>query len=393
MKTNSESDDTPPQPDANQNLFKDQWQREEPDQYDPFGPYYDLPDKLTQEPCPEPKSLIAFSKRAIESQSNLLGNRWLSRQCGALVISPSGHGKSSFSIQASFLWSCGERAFAFKPAEPLRIFIVQAEDDDNDMTEMAGMLNRLSLCDEQLALIEKNTACLWVNDRTGPEFISLLDKVLSGFQPDVLLVNPVSAFVGDDLKNEKVVHQFFRVWLTPLLKKYDCGFLGIHHSPKTNFQSTENYNWFDWMYLAAGHATLTNWARGVLVIVPSTTPGTYRFIAAKRFEKTGWQEREYWFSHSIENGAMLWVPSSAEQITSGKKGRDSEPEDLLAVIPVLDPVPDSLIIIEAKRKLQIGRDKTLDFLKALVQAGKVFRHLFARPRTNAEVKYAQTPQS
>jgi hypothetical protein len=29
------------------------------------------------------------------------------------------------------------------------------------------------------------------------------------------------------------------------------------------------------------------------------SPGTYRFIAAKRFEKIGWKDREYWFAHSV----------------------------------------------------------------------------------------------
>lgn len=58
------------------------------------------------------------------------------------------------------------------------------------------------------------------------------------------------------------------------------------------------------MYTMAGGSALT----------PADMPGTYRFIAAKRFEKIGWQEREHWYAHSIDDGMMLWVPASADQI-------------------------------------------------------------------------------
>jgi hypothetical protein len=158
----------------------------------------------------------------------------------------------------------------------------------------------------------------------------------------------------------------------------------------TNFQNTDGYAWFDWMYNMAGGAALTNWARAILVIAPSETPGTYRFIAAKRFEKIGWQEREYWFAHSIENGKMLWVPASREQIASGRKGRNATPEDLLTVIPLIDPVVIDKIILDAKTKLKLGENRTRQFLKVLVAGNKVFQHLIPRPRTNPEPRYSRT---
>src|SRR5260221_2540772 len=341
----------------------------------------------------EGKSLIYYQNQSIDESRNLLGNRWLSRLCGALIISPSGHGKSSFSIQFAALVSCGRNAFAIHPPRPLRVLIIQAEDDENDLIEMASMINRLKLDSSEHRLIDQNTRCLWVNDVTGLNFITLLDKALATFPADLLLINPISAYVGRDLRDEEAVHEFFRVWLTPVLKKYNCGLLGIHHSPKTNFQHAENFNWYDWMYSGAGHATLTNWARGVIVIVPTDTPGTYRFIAAKRYEKTGWQDREYWYSHSSENDVMLWVPSTEDQIASGRKGKSAGTDALLTIIPMLDPVPEAQIILQAKIKFSLGRDKVRDFLKILEHEAKIFRHLFSRPRTNPEVKYARTPQS
>jgi AAA domain len=337
------------------------------------------------------KSIVQYDERAIDDSKNLLGIRWLSRTCGALVIAPSGHGKSSFAIQFAILISCARIAFGIRPVGPLRVLIIQAEDDDNDLTEMSAMVRRLDLSQAERDAVAANTLCLWINDATGRAFISLVDDALSAFPADVLIINPLSAYVGKDLKDEEAVHEFFRTLLTPVLKARNCGLLGIHHTPKTNFRNTENFNWYDWMYSGAGNAGLTNWARAVLVIAPSSTPGTYRFIAAKRFEKTGWQSREYWYSHSIENGVILWVPSTQDQIAIGHKGRDATCEDLLTIVPMLDPVPIESLIVKAKKDLGMARDKVRDFLKVLVHEGKVFQHFLKRARTNDEVKYSRTP--
>jgi hypothetical protein len=55
----------------------------------------------TQKLLLQGKSIVQYDERAIDNTKNLLGIRWLSRTCGALVIAPSGHGKSSFAIRNS----------------------------------------------------------------------------------------------------------------------------------------------------------------------------------------------------------------------------------------------------------------------------------------------------
>lgn len=139
----------------------------------------------------------------------------------------------------------------------------------------------------------------------------------------------------------------------------------------------------------AGGATLTNWARGVLIMVPSSQPGTYKFIAAKRFEKIGWKDREYWFSHSIENGKFLWVPATQAQISASKSRTTLTPDDLLTLVPPLDPVPEASIVVEAKTKFKIGRDRVRAFLKVLIHQQKVFEHEIARKGIRPEIRYAQ----
>jgi hypothetical protein len=143
----------------------------------------------------------------------------------------------------------------------------------------------------------------------------------------------------------------------------------------------------------AGGAALTNWARAIVVIAPSDTPGTYRFIAAKRFEKIGWQKREYWYAHSVQDGKVLWVPATQEQIALGRKGKNAGPEDLLTLIPKLDPIPMEKLVVEGKQKLKFGEKKVRNFLKVLLTDKKAFPHCFRRPRTNPEIRYARTKQT
>jgi len=338
-------------------------------------------------------SILDYAERQIDSSKNLLGNRWLSRLCGGFIVAPSGHGKSSLSVQAAICWSCGRVAFAIKPAGALRILIVQAEDDEGDMIEMAQMCERLKLTASEQDLVRRNTHIEWVNDVTGAKFFQVLDNFLTQFPADLLIINPYTAYQGGDIRDDQLNNEFLRMRLAKLLNTHNCGALPIHHSPKTNFQKAENFTWFDWMYSMAGGASLTNWARCILVIAPTDTPGTYRFIAAKRFEKIGWRERECWFAHSVEGEKILWVPASEDQIALGRKGRNASYESLLAVIPVIDPIGIAKLITEAKQKLGIGENKTRQFLKVLLEDKKVYEHLFPRPRTGPEVRYARAKQT
>jgi hypothetical protein len=337
-------------------------------------------------------SILGFSKREIDPSKTLLGNRWLSRCGGGFIVAPSGHGKSTLVIQVAILWSCGRVAFGIKPAQPLRILIVQAEDDDNDIIEMARMCDRLKLTEAEQTLLKFNTHVEWVNDVMGAKFFEVLDDFLSQFHADLVIINPYTAYQGGDVKDDELNNDFLRVHLSAVMNKYNCGVIAVHHSPKTQFQKSEEFSWFDWMYSMSGGAALTNWARAVLVIAPTDLPGTYRFIAAKRFEKIGWQEREYWFSHSTEDGKVLWVPATQDQIASAKtQQRRDKPEDVLELIPAIDPLLQEKLWILAKRNLRIGKNATRDRVNILLHDGKIFEHRMPREGAKSAIGYAKQP--
>src|SRR5262249_55926624 len=148
---------------------------------------------------------------------------------GAFFVAPSGHGKSTWVIQAAVCWSCGRAAFAIHPARPLRILILQSEDDDNDVIEMSWLTERLGLTDFQRDLVRKNTHLEWLNDVSGAQFFPVVDDFLSEFKPDCLIINPYTAYQGGDIRDDELNNQFLRIHLAALLTKHNCGAIPVHH--------------------------------------------------------------------------------------------------------------------------------------------------------------------
>jgi len=338
------------------------------------------------------KSIIGFAERQIDYSQNLLGSRCLSRRTGGFIIAPSGHGKSTLVIQTAICWSCGRCAFGIKPWNPLRILIIQAEDDDNDVTEMAMMRDRLFLTKEETELVRQNTHVEWVNDVTGTAFFVALDDFLTQFPADLIFINPYTAYQGGDLRDDELNNKFLRTDLTRVMNAHKCGAIPVHHTPKTNFQNTDQYSWFDWMYSMAGGASLTNWARSILVIAPSEIPGIYRFIAAKRFEKIGWCDREYWYSHSVEDGKILWVPASQDQILSAKEASALTPTDILCHVPKLDAISQEKFFQLCKEKIKAGEKKIRRFINILIEEGKAYEWRLTRPGKKSAIGYSQSKQ-
>ena len=286
-------------------------------------------------------SIVDYAECELDMSLNLLGNRWISRLSGGFIVAPSGHGKSSLIMQMASYWSCGKPACGIAPARALRIFIAQAEDDKNDIIEMAQMINRMGLSLEQAELVRRNTHVEWLPDCTGKGFFSALRDIFGAEEApfDLLIINPYTAFQTEDIQDSAAHAEFLRVGLSKLLAEFNLGCLIVHHTPKTNFQN-KKLSWFDHMYTMAGAAVLTNWARAVLIVDPTEVPGTYKFIAAKRFEKIGWLEREYWFSHSLEDGRMLWIQADSDQIASASKipKNDISTQTIIEQVPVLEGI-------------------------------------------------------
>jgi AAA domain len=258
----------------------------------------------------------------VDPFSNLIGNRWLTREGSLFVVAPSGHGKSSFCIQCMINWSMGRIAFGLKPSRPLRILMVESEDDDADNKAFVQVIRTMNLSQAQMDLLAANTRIEFRRDLTGERFFRAIDAFLSQYKADILIINPLTGFCTVDLKDEIGMNDWLRNRLNSIMVKRGCAPMIVAHMPKGQIAQIQAKEWYEWMYVLSGCVTLTNWARAILVFIPSKTPGTYRFITAKRPSQSGWVEPEYYFAHSKKNvdidgddfEIIQWVPATESQI-------------------------------------------------------------------------------
>jgi 5S rRNA maturation endonuclease (ribonuclease M5) len=333
------------------------------------------------------QSIIHYSREEIDETQNLLGDRWLERGHGALLTGPSGIGKSTGVYQAQACWACGLIPFSIKPPRPLRIVTVQTEDSHNDLIEMSRCVDRLGLSEREVELVQRNAHIETINDAIGQEFIRKLDSFLFQNPRDLIILNPLSDFIPGELVDEAEVKYFLRGLLNPLLKRHHCGVLCVQPTPKTNRDNTDKYSWWDWMYWGAGSAEFARWARGGIVIVPTVDRAVYRFIAAKRFEKLGWQYHQYFYAHSVENDALLWIPASQEQVAACQKQAAAKPEDLHSVFPAGKDLTREQVRLLAKERLKLGKHAADDFVKILVNADWIQPREYPRERARPEIRF------
>jgi len=335
-----------------------------------------------------------FAQRKIDHTKTLLGNRYLCKHGGLFIVAPSGQGKSTLCAQCSICFAVGWPCLDIKPSRPLRSVIIQAEDDEGDCIEMAQIAQHLKLSQAQMALMEENTHVEPVNDLTGQSFFHFLEFILTEKAPvDLVWINPYTAYLGGDIKDDKLNSNFLRNQLNPILTRHDCAAIPIHHTPKTNFRDTENWKPSDWMYAGAGATVLTNWARAYLVIDPCKTPGLFKFIAAKRGKRIGWNSEscERFFAHS-QDEQRLWIPASNELINTEKKASAKTPDDLLPLIPALDPIPKEELTHLANQK-GFGINKIEAFLKILLNQEKIFRHKIPTPSAPNQIAFSKSRPS
>jgi hypothetical protein len=302
------------------------------------------------------------------------------------VVAPSGLGKSTLSIQMAILWCCGLAAFGITPRVALRILIVQSEDDQGDCTEMSQMVKHLGLSPDQEKQLWTNTELVRCHDLVSWGFCQALrDRLLKaqaqGAPFDLVIINPYSVYLGADVKDTKACTQFLNEWLNPILSKFAAAAILIHHTPKTNYQNTDQYKVWDWMYWGAGCAGITNWARAIVVIKPvSDDMRVYRFIAAKRGLRIGalWNNSfDRYFAWSTIPGVLRWEDATAAQVAaataqaSGNKTVDLD--KALKQVPLIDPEYKPAVIKKIGRACKCGEKLAAAALNELIATFRVFQ--------------------
>lgn len=241
-------------------------------------------------PASVPLLDIAAPETANRELVNLLGDGFLRRGQTGLLNGPTGIGKSSFSMQAAFCWSVGRDFFGIRPQRPLRVLIVQSENDDADLAEMRdGILAALNLTSEERALAHGNVRVLR-SFSAGTEWLREITPEVTTHTPDLLIVDPLFAFAGVDVaKDQPGLSLILRGGILPFSLKHNLGVLFVHHvnKPPTTNKDRSAYQAGDFAYSGSGHNELANFPRFVAVLRSLGSRSVFEFRIGKRWKRAG----------------------------------------------------------------------------------------------------------
>jgi hypothetical protein len=264
--------------------------------------------------------------------ANLLGNRWLCKGSQAAITGPTGVGKSSLVMQAAIRWTLGRPFFGIKPVKPMRILLIQAENDLGDISEeFQDMVDAMSSVklepfgNEQIEEIRKRLNIRRVDSITGQRFVNYLERSINEVKPDIIFVDPFLAYVGDDALQQKVMSNFLRVLINPILRKTGVLLIWVHHTVKpggnaNGQEKTAEQN----KYAGLGSSDFQNACREIIAL-SDNGDGTFKLEFAKRGRRTAIVDEKGKPARSINikwhNKGIAWVRCEGIEAKITKKER------------------------------------------------------------------------
>jgi len=356
------------------------------------------------EPTAPPREIIVrnlneFSVSDETAADNvLLGKRYLCRGGALLIAGPTGIGKSSFTYQAGIQWALGKPFHGIQPSKPLRVLIVQAENDDGDIAEIRdGIFRGLNLTEDEQAEACRQVQVVCETVATGFDFISLLAELVEKHKPDLIVIDPLFAYCGCNVSDQERMSQFLRNWLNPILQAHGCGLILVHHTNKPA-SGTEKPKWQagDFAYLGSGTAEIANWARAVIGIRSIGSHKVFEIVLGKRGRRAGPVNTDgepiYTFYAKHAATGICWEPvDEDEALTSPGKKSAATVEDVYRLIPMDDAISQPKLF-NAAELAGIGEKVLRNRLAQLTEDGRVFQWRKKRPGTRPAISYSRHEQ-
>lgn len=235
------------------------------------------------------KDLLLFDPAS--DPDNLIGNRWITRGSSMIISGGTGIGKSSLMMQIIIRWCLGLDFFGIKPIRPLKIGVIQAENDKGDLAEaFRGVtLRRFSI--EQMNQLHKNLEFRTETVRTGDQFLAYARRFIHKSKLDLIVADPLFSYFGGDLSDQSEVSVFLRNKLQPILHETKVAWIWMHHvaKPQRKESGAEPLTTMELAHSGFGSSELANWAREIAVLheVGQFKPRRFQLAFCKRGGRTG----------------------------------------------------------------------------------------------------------
>ena len=309
-----------------------------------------------------------------DKSDSLLGDRFLCREGSWLIVAQSGVGKSVIAMQAAVSFSIGRALFGLVPRSPLRCLLIQAENNRLDLIEpFKSICSMFELTDAEKRLLGQNLTVVSNDTNSGESFARFLNHIAKKHRPDLVFLDPLLSFFGDDISKQAPCSRFLRNLLNPVLHKWKFGLVVMHHTGKPRGRDEEQSG-NALSYAGTGSSELTNWARATSTIMQSADDeNIYEFAYNKRAGRCGCAEKIY-LKHA-ENGAIFWLEADkpAEPVKP-KKCRtkyDGQGWEELAPMTYAELVEQIRDVCGAAFGEEIDQKKADNIRRALLANGKI----------------------
>lgn len=252
-------------------------------------------DYLTSRESDDDKSTVVTIKDLMDfdpdnDPDNLIGNRWITRGSSMIVSGGTGIGKSSLMMQIVIRWCLGLDFFGIKPVKPLKIGVIQAENDKGDLAEaFRGVVHR-RFSSDQMNQLQKNLHFRTETVRTGDQFLAYARRFIHRSKLDVIVADPLFSYFGGDLSDQGEVSVFLRNKLQPILHETKVAWIWMHHVAKPQRKDGgEPLTTMELAHSGFGSSELANWAREIAVLheVGQSKPRRFQLAFCKRGGRVG----------------------------------------------------------------------------------------------------------
>ena len=268
--------------------------------------YFDLDSMLSFDPADDKTVLIGAERR------------WICQGYPFQIVGFSGTGKSSLAVHLAVHWALGKAPFGLKPVRPLRILMVQAENDFGDAAEgLKGATAKL--VEPERRALKENLIFVRQSSKMGFEFVQYLGEMVEKHGIDLIIADPLLAYANFDIAKQDETSAFLRGpgGVFEMLQRTKAALLYMHHTTKP--KSADDLDAMtpqQLAYLGAGCAEWVNFARdsGYLFRTKANTSDgrpVYRFGFSKRQSRSGLKDANDRFAGHVnlchaEDGTIRW---------------------------------------------------------------------------------------
>ena len=263
-------------------------------------------------------AMLAFDPK--DDKTVLIGGdrRWICQGYPFQIVGFSGTGKSSMAAHLAVNWAIGHAPWGLRPVRPLRILMVQAENDLGDASEaIIGATAKLHESDRRL--LKENLIFVRQATKTGFAFVEYLGQMVEKHRIDLIIADPLLAYADFDIASQAETTAFLRGpgGVHEMLQRTKAALLYMHHTTKPkSADDLDGMTPQQLAYLGAGCSEWVNFARDSGYLFRTSRKSAdnrpvYRFGFSKRQSRSGLKDASDRFAGHIhlchaEGGDIRW---------------------------------------------------------------------------------------